>query len=102
MIEKKIYGNPVETGAVAAGIDGTREDGWPFAWRRTMRTDDIVFGLGENMHGINKRGFRYVSWCSDVPNQGEFTPSMYGSRWRCQRFLRNLRQRVAGDVRHRL
>ncbi len=79
MIEKRIYGNPVETGAVVSKMDGTREDGWPFAWRRTMRRDDIVFGLGENMHGINKRGFRYVSWCSDVPNQGEFTPSMYGA-----------------------
>ncbi|MBQ6566665.1 MAG: alpha-glucosidase, partial [Treponema sp.] len=79
MIEKRIYGTPVGTGAVTAAMDGTREDGWPFAWRRTLRDDDMVFGLGENMHGINKRGFRYVSWCSDVPNQGEFTASMYGA-----------------------
>lgn len=79
MINKTIYGEPVDTGAVVLNIEGTKEDSWPFAWQYNMDKDDIVFGLGENMHGINKRGFKYISWCSDVPNQTEFTPSMYGA-----------------------
>ena len=79
MIVKTIYGNPVDTGAVVLDIDGTTESAWPFEWQHRMLRDDMVFGLGENMHGINKRGFKYVSWCSDVPKQNEFTQSMYGA-----------------------
>ncbi|MBR1912679.1 MAG: alpha-glucosidase [Treponema sp.] len=79
MIQKTVYGQPVETGAVVVDVEGSQSDAWPFAWQYAMDSDDVVFGLGENMHGINKRGFKYVSWCSDVPNQSEFTPSMYGA-----------------------
>ena len=79
MIQKTVYGQPVETGAVVIDMEGSKETQWPFAWQYKMDVDDVVFGLGENMHGINKRGFIYISWCSDVPNQNEFTSSMYGA-----------------------
>ncbi|MCR5763759.1 MAG: alpha-glucosidase [Treponema sp.] len=79
MISKTVYGQPVETGAVVLEIKGSRESAWPFKWQYEMDENDIVFGLGENMHGINKRGFKYISWCSDEPNQSEFTHSIYGA-----------------------
>ena len=89
MIQKFSFGEPVETGAVVCGMEcmpegsrfpfGTVESSFPFKWMCTLAGDDFVFGLGESMRGINKRGFRYESWCSDVPNQNEFTRSMYGA-----------------------
>ncbi len=39
----------------------------------------IVYGLGETMRGINKRGGRYVSYNTDTANHQENTPSLYGS-----------------------
>lgn len=36
--------------------------------------DDIVYGLGEQIRGINKRGWQYVSWNYDNPNHHEDTP----------------------------
>lgn len=38
-----------------------------------------MYGLGENVRGINKRGWRYVSNCSDNPNHCEHTNSLYGA-----------------------
>ena len=40
---------------------------------------DKVFGLGENMRGINKRGFIYESFCSDDPNHAPDKRSLYGA-----------------------
>src|SRR3712207_1490168 len=44
-----------------------------------MDKDDIVFGLGENQRGINKRGGIYQSFCSDDPLHTENKKSLYGS-----------------------
>lgn len=30
-----------------------------------LKDDDIVYGLGENVRGLNKRGWRYESFCTD-------------------------------------
>jgi alpha-glucosidase len=87
MIQRYSYGAVVETNAVAKTVKaddgvpafGTVISSSPFSWNYTMGTDDIVYGLGENMRGINKRGFRYVSWCSDQSNQNESTESLYGA-----------------------
>lgn len=38
-----------------------------------------MYGLGENVRGMNKRGWRYVSNCSDNPNHCEHTNSLYGA-----------------------
>lgn len=44
-----------------------------------MRDEDIIFGLGENVRGLNKRGFIYESFCSDDPNHAEDKKSLYGA-----------------------
>lgn len=87
MIQRFSYGAVVETNAVVGTIKpdtgvpsfGTVTSDSPFLWNYPMGPDDIVYGLGENMRGMNKRGFRYVSWCSDQSNQNESTESLYGA-----------------------
>ena len=44
-----------------------------------MNKDDIVYGLGENIRGINKRGWIYESKCSDDAIHDEFKSSLYGA-----------------------
>lgn len=41
--------------------------------------EDIVFGLGENQRGINKRGGIYESFCTDDPFHTEDKKSLYGA-----------------------
>jgi Alpha-glucosidases, family 31 of glycosyl hydrolases len=87
MIQRFTYGAVIETNAVVttvrteAGIPpfGTVTSDIPFSWRYQMGKDDIIYGLGENMRGINKRGFRYISWCSDQSHQTESAASLYGA-----------------------
>ena len=45
----------------------------------TMSDDTIVYGLGETVRGINKRGWIYESWCSDEPFHTEDKSSLYGA-----------------------
>lgn len=50
-----------------------------FCLSRTMRDTDAVYGLGEANRGINKRGYQYVSCCTDDPNHTEEKVSLYGA-----------------------
>ena len=84
MIRKYVFGDPIETDAVVREIgescwsDGLlRKEGNAFYYE--MQPDEIVYGLGENVRGMNKRGWRYVSNCSDNPNHCEHTNSLYGA-----------------------
>lgn len=87
MIRKYIYGTPFETEAVVADIaqtDGAPEygvidtqDGFSFTY--IMDEEDIVYGLGESNRGINKRGYCYISDCTDDPNHTEDKRSLYGA-----------------------
>ena len=87
MIRKYIFGSPVQTGAVVENIPVSKEHPDfgnivtinPFCWKYTMQKDTRIFGLGESVRGMNKRGYLYESWCSDVPRQDEGTKSMYGA-----------------------
>jgi len=88
MIQKFSFGQNIETDAVVNKINslpssqfnlGKLKSEWPFEWEYALEKDAVVFGLGENMRGMNKRGFSYTSFCSDVPNQDESTHSMYGA-----------------------
>ncbi len=45
----------------------------------TLSPEDIVYGLGEQVRGINKRGGRYVSFNTDNPHHTDDMPSLYGS-----------------------
>ena len=87
MINKYIFGNPLDTGAVV----GKAKTGSNLKYFQVLQqngeivlnTDlcqnDIVYGLGENVRGINKRGWKYVSFCADDPNHVENKESLYGA-----------------------
>ncbi len=85
MIKKYIYGNPFPTEAVVKEIK-VSEDKMPFfetdgrgRFTFNLAEHDIVYGLGEQIRGINKRGWQYVSWNYDNPNHHEDTRSLYGA-----------------------
>ena len=85
MIQKYVYGHPFPTDAVVKEIEPAKEP-LPFfetdnqgSFTYTLAEDDIVYGLGEQIRGINKRGWQYVSWNYDNPNHHEDTRSLYGS-----------------------
>lgn len=44
-----------------------------------MEAADVVYGLGEQVRGINKRGFSYISNATDDPNHTEDKHSLYGA-----------------------
>lgn len=86
MIKKYVYGNPAETEAVVENIlvqEGEIEalsfDKQNRRFLYEMKEDTKVYGLGEANRGINKRGFRYVSYCSDDPSHTEEKESLYGA-----------------------
>lgn len=88
MIQKYVFGNPIETGAVVKELpesekpvtvmevslsEGKTEFFCP------MNEEDIVYGLGEQVRGINKRGFSYVSSAADDGVHTENKHSLYGA-----------------------
>ncbi len=87
MIRKYVFGNPIETGAVVMQI---QESGQESQWMhiRKMQTgvclschmdgEDVVYGLGEQMRGMNKRGFTYISDALDDAVHTEDRHSLYG------------------------
>lgn len=88
MVLKYVYGKPIETEAVVQQMETTKKDlpyfqikkeGDAISFSYKMEEEDIVYGLGEQVRGINKRGFLYVSSCSDDPCHREDTNSLYGA-----------------------
>lgn len=87
MITKYTYGTPFNTEAIVESMPAAEgvpaygsvslEGGFTFSY--TMAAHDIVYGLGEAIRGINKRGHLYVSNCSDTPDHLEDMASMYGA-----------------------
>ena len=87
MIRKYVYGEPFETEAVVVSIPSetakpefgaiTTEGGFCYTYH--LADKDRVYGLGENVRGINKRGFEYISNCTDQPKHMEDTKSLYGA-----------------------
>lgn len=87
LINKYIFGNPLDTGAVV----GKAKTGSSLKYFQVLQQNgeivlnadlcqnDIVYGLGENVRGINKRGWKYVSFCADDPNHVENKESLYGA-----------------------
>ncbi len=53
------------------------EEGYRFSY--PLNDTTRIYGLGEQVRGINKRGFEYVSLCSDNPNHHENAHSLYGA-----------------------
>ena len=87
MIRKYRYGTPFDTEALTEKIETTKgvlpygevsqEEGFVFTY--IMDEDDIVYGLGEANRGINKRGYCYISNCTDDPVHTEDKRSLYGA-----------------------
>lgn len=87
MIKRYRFGDPIETEAVLRKPEPEQEtvpyyiepeeDKTGFTCR--LEPEDIVYGLGEQVRGINKRGWIYVSYCSDNPDHQEDTRSLYGA-----------------------
>lgn len=87
MITKYTFGSPFRTEAVIADIPactqalpetvGISNDSRTLTIN--LAPDDIVYGLGENIGGINKRGRKYISNCTDDPNQTESRHSLYAA-----------------------
>ena len=85
MIRKYRYGAPFDTEAVTEKIETANgafpygkislEKGFDFTY--VMDEDDIVYGLGEANRGINKRGYCYISNCTDDPNHTEDKRSLF-------------------------
>lgn len=95
MIYRYVFGKPLDTEAVV--LEQTEEagketlekylhieevkdaEGKKLYFTHSMEKEDIVYGLGQNVRGINKRGWIYESKCSDDPCHREDTRSLYGA-----------------------
>ena len=87
MTRKYVYGDPFPTEAIVRTFPAedkapayghiSTENGFTFTY--TMDEDDIVYGLGESNRGINKRGYCYISDCSDDPIHTEDKRSLYAA-----------------------
>ena len=94
MIRKFTFGNPFETDAVVLSLtkenllDGkeiekigckvkTSDEG--FSLELGLDSETVVYGLGQAMGNINKRGRTYTSYCSDDPSHTENKESLYGA-----------------------
>lgn len=86
MIQRYVYGTVIETDAVLNKPKAETEapsffsvDGQAMTFTYHMGPQDRVYGLGQNVRGINKRGWIYESKCSDDPNHTEDKRSLYGA-----------------------
>jgi len=89
MIRKYTFGKPLPTDAIVQSLPPekgslpyfsvqTGEDG-SLTLSLSLHPEEVIFGLGQAVRGIDKRGHRYESWNSDVFNHTEERPSLYGS-----------------------
>lgn len=88
-VVKIVLGDQVSTETVddptfekvtAAALRGSLFDteshyGWQFA----LSPDDVVYGLGESVRGMNKRGFVYEAFCADDPSHTPDKSALYGA-----------------------
>ncbi len=86
MIRKYRIGEPIATDSVVREIEITDgaipyfEDEQSDSLKFRMNKKDRVFGLGETIRGINKRGWSYTSNNSDQPIHTEDVRSLYASQ----------------------
>ena len=85
-LKKYVYGKPFDTHAVVMNIAESTEL-LPYitpgedrkSFKYIMDNNDKVYGLGEAVRGINKRGWIYEAYCSDDPMHTETKRSLYGA-----------------------
>jgi len=84
------FGSPIDTGAVTEKplkylqneeIHGFRQKKTKnsLILRYHLEKDDVVLGLGEQMGGVNKRGRKYITYNTDIPEHTPDKLSLYGS-----------------------
>ena len=92
MIRKYTFGSPADTGAVVQSIPAEAGD-LPFfsvsfpeggepgavAFTLNLNPEDILWGLGETLRGMNKRGGRYRSWNVDETQHTDDRQNIYAS-----------------------
>ena len=86
MIRRYSYGTVIETEAI---LQKPEKETGPLPYFAVSERDrtftywmgeaDRVYGLGENVRGINKRGWIYESSCTDDPNHSEDRRALYGA-----------------------
>lgn len=87
MIKRYKFGKPFPTEAVvketalqSGELPYLREEqGEKLCFTYLLGKEDEVYGLGENVRGINKRGWLYQSCCVDEPEHLEDRHSLYAS-----------------------
>ncbi|MBD5442814.1 MAG: alpha-glucosidase [Treponema sp.] len=84
MIKRFVFGSPLDTEAVIEKPEVSLSHIPYFSQKNrsflfSMNDDDIVYGLGENVRGINKRGYIYESFCTDEFEHNEETTTLYGA-----------------------
>ena len=88
MIRRYDFGAPISTGAIAIPQPVCTDDmprftveknGSAVSFRVKMDEDDQIFGLGESVRSINKRGHRFRAWNSDDFSHTEDKASLYAS-----------------------
>ena len=87
MVRLYRVGKPIETDSVVRKIEITSGNIPYFTKDESLKSlslklfeDDKVFGLGETIRGMNKRGWIYTSNNSDDPNHTEDKRSLYASQ----------------------
>lgn len=87
-VVKYTFGNPINTNAVVLSSEELYKDDIDFfnikaeedlSFSYIMHKTDIVYGLGENQRGMNKRGGIYEAFCSDDPMHTPDKKSLYGA-----------------------
>ena len=88
MIRRYDFGTPFPTDSTvliltpeAAPIPHftTRQEGTAVSFSLPLSEEDMIFGLGESVRGINKRGHLYRAWNSDDFSHTENKASLYAS-----------------------
>ena len=87
MITKVVFGTPFQTDAILSAVEQadtvmyfhTAVSENSILFTCPLQEKDIVYGLGETMGGVNKRGGRYISFNTDTADHRDSTPSLYAS-----------------------
>lgn len=86
MISRYRFGHPISTGAVVSALAAAAPPiphfsvtAPPLTLTCHLPENAAVYGLGENVRGINKRGWIYESFCADDPHHQEDKRSLYGA-----------------------
>lgn len=87
MLQKIVFGKPFQTDAITAKTvcaDTVSHfhvmgRGKEMIFTYPLDNEDIVYGLGETMGRVNKRGGRYISFNTDTADHTDSNPSLYAS-----------------------